>query len=812
MCFLASCVLVGALRLSSSHIEWAWWEAALLFAAMVLTEANAVELTRDSDESAYVVSIASLPQVAAALLLPPALAAALAGTAMLVDELRSKSPAPRLLFNVGTTTSSVGLAALTAGLLGLAGDGLGAGDWVQVGRFCLVACLYYALNTLPVGVIGALAGGQSIRQSILQNVRSSAPAELAMAVLGGLVAFVWVKNPYWLAIGLTPAAVTQLTLRYIAARNLKAAHFAALDQLGRQLSAGMSVEEVFRSVSIHLRASHSIEACFLIQEHHDIRLADEAISDAACLEVVDRLAARVRDAGAPVWVASNDSEWGSVRANALVGRSCLVIPLGSGSDVTGCLGIVSASDDAFGKDNREYFSLISERVGLALEGAQRSADLVHMAYHDGLTGLPNRALLLDRLSAALEQWDDEHLITVLLLDLDNFKLINDSLGHQTGDALLQAVSQRLRSAVGPDDTVARLGGDEFTILLPRVRCAEEAEAVVRRIAQHVQVPFNLTGREVVTTTSIGVAMAGCEVRTPEQLLRGADLALYRAKANGRACHAVFDPLMQAAVLERMELESALRVALDRKEFELHYQPVVRMATGEISGWEALIRWHHPTRGMVSPALFIPIAEETGLIVSIGQWVLEQACRQAWLWQELAGDPSLTMSVNVSARQFQHEALADDIRRTLEATRLAPGTLKLEITESAVMHDAASAILTLRALKAVGVLLAIDDFGTGYSSLAYLKQFPVDTLKVDQSFVRRLGEDPQDTAIVRSVIALAHSLDLSVTAEGIETVGHRAQLNLLECDYGQGYLLGRPLPAGGAEALLLSSRVPLARAA
>jgi diguanylate cyclase (GGDEF)-like protein len=381
-------------------------------------------------------------------------------------------------------------------------------------------------------------------------------------------------------------------------------------------------------------------------------------------------------------------------------------------------------------------------------------------------------------------------------------VINDSLGHQAGDALLQAVAQRLLGAVRVGDTVARLGGDEFTVLLPEVSGPEEATQMADRLASSLRASFALSGRDVTVTASIGVALSERDDRRPEQLLRAADLALYQAKADGRACHALFDPHMEATAIERMELESALRLALDRQEFEVYYQPIFRLAGGELAGWEALVRWHHPTRGLVSPALFIPVAEETGLIVALGQWVLKTACQQASAWHALTGNDALVMSVNVAARQFHSPGLVEEVAGIVRQTGLPPNSLKLEITESAVMRDAEGAIRTLRALKALGIQLAIDDFGTGYSSLAYLKQFPVDTLKVDRSFVDGLGRDPHDTAIVRSVVALANALGLSVTAEGIETPAQRAQLTMLGCDFGQGYLLGRPVVAESAQVQLL----------
>ena len=430
-------------------------------------------------------------------------------------------------------------------------------------------------------------------------------------------------------------------------------------------------------------------------------------------------------------------------------------------------------------------------------------DLQRLAFHDTLSGLPNRALFLDRLERALARADRyRRSIAVMFLDLDNFKVVNDSLGHEIGDRLLMAVAARLRACLRDEDTAARLGGDELAVLLEEVVDEQSAVDVARRISATMTEPIVLDGRELFPTFSIGIALSTPGHDRPDTLLRNADLAMYRAKANGKARFQVFDPSMTIGALERMEMESDLRHALDRRELRVVYQPIVALEHGRISELEALVRWDHPTRGTISPVQFIPLAEETGLIVSIGQWVLEEACRQAHAWAIAhPTEPAIVMSVNLSARQFLQADLVEEVARVLWQTRLDPSTLKLEITESVLMRDIDGTIEKLWALKNLGVHLAIDDFGTGYSSLSYLKRFPVDTLKIDRSFVSGLGQDSNDTAIVRSVVALAKSLNLAVTGEGIETSEQLGQLQALGCDQGQGYLFAKPLEAVAVSELL-----------
>jgi diguanylate cyclase (GGDEF)-like protein len=421
------------------------------------------------------------------------------------------------------------------------------------------------------------------------------------------------------------------------------------------------------------------------------------------------------------------------------------------------------------------------------------------ALHDSLTGLPNRTLLLDRLDQGLARLRRrEGALAVLFADIDRFKVVNDSLGHGFGDRLLIALAERLRATLRPGDTVARLGGDEFVVLCEDLASADDALATARRMASGLDRPFRIDGQEVYVTMSTGVTMvtsSEAQSAASDALLRDADLAMYQAKANGRARWEVFNTAMRAGVVHRVATETALRRAVERGELCAAYQPIVTVAGRSIVGAEALVRWRHPDEGMVPPDRFIPVAEESGLIVPVGRWVLHEACRQGALWAaEGTGDPdAFFVSVNLSARQLTHPDLVEDVAEALGTSALHPASLCLEITETAVMEDVRTVASVLGRLKELGVRLAIDDFGTGYSSLAYLKRFPIDVLKIDRAFMEGLGVGGEDAAIVAAMVRLADALGLLVIAEGLETAGQLAELQRLGCWGAQGYYLSPPAP-------------------
>ncbi len=437
---------------------------------------------------------------------------------------------------------------------------------------------------------------------------------------------------------------------------------------------------------------------------------------------------------------------------------------------------------------------------------QVEKQLVHNALHDVLTGLANRALLMQRLgnSFVKAKCHQDYQFAILFLDLDRFKLVNDSLGHRIGDRLLVEISRRLEKCVRANDTVARLGGDEFAILLDNIKDINSATDIADRVKNELALPFNLSGHEMFAATSIGIAINNQGYEQPEQLLRDADTAMYYAKSQGKARHEIFDRNMHFQAMAALQLETDLRHAIERQELQIYYQPIVELKTAKITGFEALLRWKHRNLGFVSPTEFIPIAEETGLIIPLGQWVIYEACKQLHLWQRQFPGMEITMSVNFSSKQFVQPNIVESIKEILDTYNLQPKHLHLEITESVLVENSQQIDQTLKQLKSLGVILCLDDFGTGYSSLSYLHRFPIDILKIDRSFVMGMSSDDEDNSkieIIQTILALAQNMNIKVVAEGVETREQLTKLKALKCQYGQGYFFSKAVGTKAIVSLL-----------
>ncbi len=485
-------------------------------------------------------------------------------------------------------------------------------------------------------------------------------------------------------------------------------------------------------------------------------------------------------------------------------QSAMAAPVHDSGVVVGSLVVASYQPRVYTDRDRDVLQVFAEHVSLAVTDHQ-TREKMHEAYHDSLTGLASRALFMERLEHGLARAARQRTqLAVLFIDLDRFKMVNDSLGHAAGDALLIGVADRLRACLRVTDTAARFGGDEFAVVLEDLGHQEQAVTIARRIIEVLQAPFVVHGKEVFVNGSIGITFNSTSGASGEDLMRSADLAMYQAKKNGKARYEIFEPAMQARLVRTLDLETHLRRAVERDEFVLHYQPIVELANGRINGVEALVRWRHPDRGVVPPLKFVPLAEETGLIVPIGLWVLHEACRRAGGWNaDRRGQPPLTMSVNLSARQLQQPDLPGVVAQILLETGLDPACLVLEITESLLLHDTDATMTRLQQLKALGLRMAIDDFGTGYSSLAYLRRFPIDIIKIDKSFVEEIADGPDASALARAIVQLGQTLRLVTVAEGIEAADQLAELRSSGCQLGQGYYFAKPLERDELETLLLT---------
>jgi len=661
--------------------------------------------------------------------------------------------------------------------------------------------------------------------------RINAPTDYRLVTRDGNV--VWILDEAVLEPGAdgTPiwhGVLYDITERKIAEERLQrvAAQQAAVARLGRYALQDGDPHGLMREAAALLEEIDGVAgACIWVPGQDGQRLHLRAGLAGRDLTAADRSSAtRESHAGAALESGLHVivDDWSSERRftmpsvlSVLEPRSSLAVPIAGKEQPFGVLDIHATEPSRFTPQDVHFVQASANVLADAIERHAADEALRHRVLHDSLTGLPNRISFVDSLQDALRRSTASGSpVGILFLDLDHFKLINDSIGHHAGDELLQAVAPRLSAHLRPGDIVARFGGDEFGILIDRLTDEQEALAIADRVSTAFAEPYVMGGAEHFVTASIGIAVTTPSSREPvtaESLIRDADAAMYRAKERGRGRSELFDAKMRARAVHRLEVERELRHALDRDELLLHYQPVVALGSGEITGLEALVRWHNPERGLLDPAEFVSIAEDSGLIEPIGRWVQESACRQALEWHGQHPDQRpLDISVNLSARQVAHRDLAASVAEILARTGLDPMHLRLEITESVLVEESATATATLEALSEIGVRLVLDDFGTGYSSLAYLNRFPFDALKIDRSFIDGLGVERERTAIVEAIIGMARALSLDVIAEGLESEVQLLELRRLDCDYAQGHLFSPALPPERVTALLRSGGLELLR--
>ena len=777
--------------------------------------------------------------------------------ALLIGSAVTRRGLLKLVFNVGTVTTTAGAGLLLAHLLG---DG--RGDWRDYAAAFAGGLLNCALAALAVACVIAAASGAPVRLLLLDGARVRLAVWIGSLALGTLVAALARDHPFGLAVAVAPAALLHLGYAGLVRERRERTQADALYEVANRLHATVDPEVVRRTLvastqELLFAGKARIVAPSEPEEPGSLRAA---LGDGAVLEVSGRATGGAWTAGDASRLQALAAVGSGALANALLyeERAAITRSLGEGVlaiDVEGLVTFVNPSaadllgwtaEDLVGRElarctdpenfvasrwvhlprllagetlRLDEYALVARDgthldVALTASPVVREGEvtgavvvlrdvserkalercLVHQAFHDSLTGLPNRALFLDRLEhSRARALRDGSTQAVLFIDVDRFKVINDSLGHKVGDQVLRAVAARIVAELRPADTVARFGGDEFTVLLESVHDADEPPRAAERILRALQQPIEVGARDVVVTVSIGISV-GDPGNTTGDLVAAADIAMYQAKNQGKNRYVLAAENADEQALARLDLETELRRAIADGELEVHYQPVVHAKSGELYGLEALVRWRHPLWGLMPPARFMDVAEESGLVVPLGAWVLEEACAAAVEWNRRHPHRPIVMAVNLSARQFQQHDLCDQVSRVLQSTGLDPQLLALEITETVVMEDTVTTMTTLQALKLLQVRLSIDDFGTGYSSLSYLKRFAVDAIKIDKSFVDGLGSSGVvDAEIVRAVIRLASAVGMQSIAEGVETEAQRDELRQLGCSMLQGYLLAKPMP-------------------
>jgi diguanylate cyclase (GGDEF)-like protein len=776
-----------------------WWVLAAMFC---LTDAFVVHVHFRRD--AYSFALSELPLVVGLSFVSPSdlILARLAGAALALALVRRQRP-HKLGFNLSLFLVEASVAALIFHGLSklhqpMAGIRLIDAFVATLATVGIVAPLIYLAIFVSGGEVRLRGLPRSLGLHAVVTVTNTSLALIGVAVLWFDVKLSWLL--------LVPAGVLLLAYRAYVAERKKHQSLEFLYETARVLhrsaelgSAMLALLEQARKV---FRADLAEIVLLPSKGESALRTTLGPGDSVEVLQSVDRASiaqgalSAVAD-GQPILL-------GRVERGAAAGhvRDAMIAPLRGDERVVGTLLVGNRLGDlkTFDREDFQLFETLAKHAGMSFELIELDEQLKHQAFYDSLTDLPNWALFRDRLTEALTRHRGGA-PSVLVFDLDDFKTVNDSLGHAVGDQLLVAVAERLRRLVGPHRIPARLGGDEFAVLVDEPRDEDELVELAEHILEALKAPFVLEGKEVSTAASLGIASAA-HGEDAGDLLRNADLAMYKAKARGRGNYEIFEEAMHAEVVRRLELKADLQAALERKELALRYQPIVDLASGHIRGFEALVRWRHPAHGEMLPDAFIPLAEETGLIIPIGHWVLEEACRQAARWQARhPGEPPLTIGVNLSPVQLRRPGLVDDVARTLRAARVDPRSLTLEITESVFLEDADGMIEKLKTLKELGVQIAIDDFGTGYSSLSYLARLPIDVLKIAKPFVDGIDTGSEDAALAEAIVRMSEALGLTTLAEGIEGPGQRDHLKGLGCQLGQGYFFARPLDQEAMDSFL-----------
>jgi diguanylate cyclase (GGDEF)-like protein len=787
----------------------AWW---ILIPAFYVAELAVVHVRFKRDAHSF--SMSELPLVLGLFFLSPLalLAAQLVGN-LLVLSVHRKQPLIKLAFNLAQFSLVTVVSVIIFRALVAAADPMGPMAWLATVAATLAGLL---IGDLLINTAIRLTGGSLTRREMFEVLGLSALGTVMNTSLALVGVILFVRSPITLPLILLPPAILFIAYKAYVTQRQERGRLTSLYKASRDLHRSPEIEAALQAAANHARTLLDGEFAEVVLFPADSRASAfrTIVGPGSRIELMQSVAV---NRGRLLWAHAlrrghselvTDSIMLSPGPDAPETISeAVVVPLREGERMSGVMLVANPLSDVTGFDDAdlELLETLAGQLSVSLKNGRLEDSLRQLtvlkeelraqALFDALTGLANRVLFLERVQHALQRMRrDDDPVSVLFLDLDDFKTVNDSLGHSVGDQLLVAIADRLVAACRPGDTVARLGGDEFAILLEGMRSPDEATVVAERITADLTTPLDVGGSLITMRCSIGIAL-GSEGDPPDDLLRNADAAMYVAKRDGKGGFRVFEDNMHAATLERFQLRNELREAIANEEFVLHYQPIRDLHTSEITGIEALIRWNHPRLGFVPPEHFIGFAEETGLIVQIGRWALGEACREAGAWEHV------TLSVNLSPRQLQDGGVVESVAAALQDTGFDPKRLVLEITENVLMQ---ASLETLDELKALGVSLAIDDFGTGYSSLSYLDRLPIDVLKIDKTFVDRLGSKVGESPLVHAVLQLGHTLGLDTIVEGIETLHQLNRLKELGCSRGQGFYLGRPMPAAEIGSLLGSA--------